>query len=145
LLVYGIALIAWYGLIQQVILGEPFGTNPGPDWAVWLIWLLFGIGIPVIFHMIQLVVEVREDHIYIRYAPFVTRKIPFAKIERYQARTYRPIVEYGGWGIRGWSGDRMAYNVSGNQGVELQLRDGRNVMIGSQRTQELVQAIAQHI
>lgn len=145
LLVYGIASIAWYGLIQQVILGEPFGTNPAPDWAMWLIWLLCGVGIPVIFHALRLIVEVREDHIYIRYAPFVTREIPFEEIERCQARTYRPIVEYGGWGIKGWSGDKMAYNVSGNQGVELLLRDGRNVMIGSQKPQELVQAIAPRI
>jgi hypothetical protein len=145
LLVYGIALIAWYGLIQQVILGEPFGTNPAPDWAMWLIWLLCGVGIPVIFHAMKLIVEVREDHICIRYVPFVTRRIYFREIERYEARTYRAIVEYGGWGIKGWSGKKMAYNVSGNQGVELELRDGRHVMIGSQRPQEMVQAISEHI
>ena len=38
--------------------------------------------------------------------------------------------------------NRMAYNVSGNQGVELTLRDGRQVMLGSQRPQELADAIA---
>jgi len=142
LLVYGIASLGWYGLIQQIIFGKPFGTNPAPDWAMWLIWLLCGIGLPVFFHSLRLIVEVREDHIYIRYAPLVTRKIPFMEIERYEARTYQPIKEYGGWGIKGWSCKKTAYNVSGNQGVELELRDGRQVMIGSQRPQELAQAIA---
>ncbi len=142
LLVYGIASLVWYGLIQQIIFGKPFGTNPAPDWAMWLIWLLCGIGLPVFFHSLRLIVEVREDHIYIRYAPLVTRKIPFVEIERYEARTYQPIKEYGGWGIKGWSRKKTAYNVSGNQGVELKLHDGRQVMIGSQRPQELAQAIA---
>jgi hypothetical protein len=35
----------------------------------------------------------------------------------------------------------VAYNVSGDRGVELTLRDGRRVMLGSQRPEELAQAI----
>ena len=43
-----------------------------------------------------------------------------------EARTYAPLREYGGWGIRGLSRKR-AYNVSGNRGVELSLVDGRKL------------------
>jgi hypothetical protein len=39
----------------------------------------------------------------------------------------------------------MAYNVSGNQGVDLTLRDGRRVMLGSQRADELAAAIEARI
>jgi len=141
LLVYGIAALTWYGFVQQIIFGQPFGSNPAPDWMMWLIALLFGIGLPVFFHRLRLIVEVQDDHIYIRYVPLATRQIPFAEIERYQVRTYQPIKEYGGWGIRGWSPDKIAYNVSGNRGVELELHGGRKIMIGSQRPEELAQAI----
>jgi hypothetical protein len=88
-----------------------------------------------------LVVEVRPDQVDIRYRPFVNRTIALRNIERVTARTYRPIREYGGWGIRGWPGQRVAYNVSGNQGVELLLQDGRSVMIGSQQPETLALAI----
>ena len=83
-----------------------------------------------------------EGSIQIRYVPLTSRRIPFGEIERFEARTYSPIREYGGWGLRGWGMDRRAYNVSGNRGVELTLRDGGRVMIGSQRSEELAQAIA---
>ena len=56
-------------------------------------------------------------------------------------RKYSAVKEYGGWGIKGWSQQKVAYNVSGNEGVELTLRDGRRVMLGSQRAPELAQAI----
>ncbi len=49
--------------------------------------------------------------------------------------------EYGGWGVKGWSKDKMAYNVSGDRGVELTLKDGRRIMLGSQRAEELAGAI----
>jgi hypothetical protein len=37
----------------------------------------------------------------------------------------------------------MAYNVRGDRGVQLVLRDGRRVLIGSQRADELAKAIAE--
>ncbi len=141
LLVYGCAALTWYGFIQQIVLGQPFGTNPAPDWMMWLIWLACGFGLPAFFHALKLVTEVREDHIYIRYVPVLTRTIPFEEIESYAVRKYNPIREYGGWGIRGWGGGKRAYNVSGNQGVDLTLRSGKEILIGSQKPKELAQVL----
>ena len=42
----------------------------------------------------------------------------------------------------GWGGKRGAYNVSGDQGVELELRGGNRIMIGSQRADALAEAIS---
>jgi hypothetical protein len=62
-------------------------------------------------------------------------------VSEYYARVYRPILEYGGWGIRcGFKGAR-AYNVSGNKGVQLILQNGKRLLIGSQKPDELVEAI----
>jgi hypothetical protein len=76
LLIYGIAALSWYGFVQQIVLGRPFGSNPAPDWMMWLLFLLFGIGLPLFFHRLKMIVEVREDHIHIRYAPLTTRELP---------------------------------------------------------------------
>jgi hypothetical protein len=141
LLVGGIACLTWYSFWQQILLGRPVGTNPGPDWAIAAIWLLCGIGLPVLLLTMRLIVEVHPGHISIRYVPLLRRRIPTAEIAHFRARSYRPILEYGGWGIKGWSRGRIAYNVRGNRGVELELRDGRQVMIGSQRADELEEAL----
>ena len=74
------------------------------------------------------------------YSPFANRRISTEEIIHVESCTYQPIREFAGWGIRGW-GDRIAYNVSGNTGVELTLVDGRRVLIGSQRADELAVAI----
>ena len=59
-----------------------------------------------------------------------------------EPRVYRPVLEYGGWGVRytpfgrGW-----AYNVSGNRGVQLVMSSGRRALVGSQRPDDLAGAI----
>ena len=106
-----------------------------------LLWLVFGFGLPLFFLYLRLVVTVTDESIDIHFRPLTRRTIPMADVTQVEARTYAALREYGGWGIRGWGGKR-AYNVSGDRGVELTLADGRKVMIGSQRADDLAQAIA---
>jgi hypothetical protein len=142
LLVLGIAAVAWWGFVQQIVFGEPLGTNPAPDWLMWVLLIIFGIGFPAFLLLLRLITEVRNDSVYIRFVPLRTRTIAFSEIEHVKARTYSAVREYGGWGIKGWSRNKIAYNVSGNEGVELTLTNGQRVMIGSQRAPELAAAIA---
>jgi hypothetical protein len=142
LLVLGVAGLTWYIAAVQLLGGEPVGNNPAPDWLAVLLWLLFGVGLPLVFWSLRLVTEVRGDGLYVRFVPFhfSFRKIAFADISQFEAKTYRPLLDYGGWGIRyGFSG--KAYNVSGNRGVQLELANGKRLLIGSQRPDELVQAL----
>jgi hypothetical protein len=85
---------------------------------------------------------VDTEAVRIHFFPVWKKTIPLAEVVRWEARTYRPILEYGGWGIRytlkGW-----AYNVSGNQGVQLELANGQRILIGSQRAEELAGAIGE--
>jgi hypothetical protein len=135
------AALAWWLFVEQIIRAKPLGQNPAPDWLVWLIWLLIGIGLPLFFGRMTLVVELTAEQLLIRYRPFSRRVIPLDEVVRVQARTYNAVKEYGGWGVKGWSKEKMAYNVSGNRGAELTLKDGRQVMIGSQRADELAAVI----
>ncbi|HVD50456.1 MAG TPA: hypothetical protein VNB51_00320 [Candidatus Udaeobacter sp.] len=69
-----------------------------------------------------------------------TRRIGFAEIVGLEVRRYNPLLEYGGWGVRlgprGWG-----YMTTGNEGVQLRLRKGIPVLIGSARPRELEAAI----
>jgi hypothetical protein len=139
-LILFIVALQWWGWIQQILLGQPFGDNPGPDWLMWLLLVVFGIAFPIFFFSLRLVVEVNEQGVLLRFIPLSRRLIQFDEIERCEATDYQPLRDYGGWGIRGL-GNNRAFNVSGNQGVRLQLRSGDVVLIGSQRAADLALAI----
>jgi len=140
-LVYALGFFAWYALAQQIIFDKPIGDNSVPDAVIWLIWLLVGLALPLLFYRSRLIVEVRSDHLFISYIPFARRSIHCSEIVDFQARSYHPIKEYGGWGVRRMPGNKRAYNISGDQGVELELADGQTIMIGSQRPEDLARAL----
>ena len=117
--------ITWYGFLQQIALGKPFGGNPAPDLMMWIFWIVFGVGLPLLFYFVKLIVEVKEDGIHIRFFPLHSRTILFKNLRSYEVRQYRPILDYGGWGIRWRPGKGWAYNVSGNRGVQLELLNGK--------------------
>ncbi|MHC1636449.1 MAG: DUF6141 family protein [Candidatus Methanospirareceae archaeon] len=140
LVILPIVGLIWYGFIQQIVFKEPFGRNPPPDVMMWGLWVLFGIALPLFFYILKLIVEIDGEAIYIRFFPLTTRKIPLEEVKSYKALTYRPIRDYGGWGIRyGLKG--KAYSVSGNRGVQIELYNGRRILIGSREPEEIVRAI----
>jgi len=138
----GIAALEWWGFVQQIILRRPFGDNPAPDSVMLVITMLFGIGLPWLMLSCRLVTVVRPDALYVRFVPFHLRPraISYAEIKGCQAVRYSPLLDYGGWGIRMGRGG-MAYNVSGNLGVRLQLASGRHLLIGSRDPSALAAAI----
>jgi hypothetical protein len=132
-----------YGMIKQLIFGHPWGSKPLSNTALAImgpVWILFGIGLAYLFYCMKLVTEVRSDALYIRFFPLTHQRITFEDITRYEVRTYNPMREFGGWGIRYRRGGK-AYNVSGNRGLQLELANGKRLLIGSQRPEELAQAI----
>jgi hypothetical protein len=130
-----------YGGYQQFVLGRPWGSRPSPN-ALLAILIIAYVLFAAWFLSLKLVTEVRDRELYAKFVWLfgAEERIPVAQIRRAAAVTYHPARDYGGWGVRaGRKG--MAYNVSGNRGVELELSDGRHLLIGSQRAEELAQAI----
>jgi len=123
------------------------GQRSSETWEIFLAGLA-GIGIPVaimaLFLFLKMETEVRPDGLYVRYAPFHIHFKRFGPedLSEYYARRYKPIREYGGWGIRCSFRNGKAYNVSGNRGVQLVLGNGKKLLIGSQKADELAAAIA---
>lgn len=132
--------LIWYFFVAQVILLRPMGQNPAPNWAVWILFSLFGLALPWMMFALRMSVMVTHEGLYVRYFPFLTTRIPIGQIDHCAPRTYSPIGEYGGWGIRGFGRNR-AYNVSGNRGVQLVLVSGRRLLVGSQHPEELAAAL----
>ncbi len=137
--------LAWFAFIHELYSSLSPREESGEVLVAALVWVLVGLGIPALFVLCKLVIEVRRDGLYYRYHPFHSREhvIGWEKIKEAEARTYRPIVEYGGWGIRSaWRGKwGKAYNVYGDRGLQLELVDGKRILFGSQRADELAAAV----
>lgn len=143
-LVLLLAGLMWYITIKQVIFGIAMGDNPAPDVLLIIFWLAFGILLPVfMLWMCRLIIEVRSDGIYIRFAPFHSqyKSFLFKDIISYQSVIYNPLKRFGGWGIRFNAKGETAYNISGKQGIELRLRNS-TVVVGTQQPDELLKAMS---
>ena len=141
LVLAGVAAPFWYLVVGHFV----FGAEVEAAGDLVAVWLLAGVLLPAFLLAARLVTEVSPRGLRLRFPPFVTREIPFARMRRVQPRTYRPLREYGGWGIRWGPGGKRAYNVSGKGGVEVELIDGRTVMVGSQRPEELAAALRAYL
>ena len=141
-IVLGVAGLAIYGLVEQLILEGPFGSHPAPDVLVLIIGIVFGLGLPILFYRASLTMEVTREDIQYRFFPFhvSTQKIPLAGVKTCEVVTYSPLRDYGGWGIRSGSKGK-AYNVSGNRGVQLELSNGKRILFGSQKPEKLAAAV----
>jgi hypothetical protein len=92
----------------------------------------------------RLIVSLDSEGIRYQFVPFHRRLhlIRWVEVERAFVRTYRPIIEYGGWGIRfGLKG--KAYNVSGTDGLQLELKNGRKVLFGTLEPSRISLAMSQ--
>ena len=136
-----------YGMYTQLILGQPWGDRPMSDTALLIVGpgvSLLLLGMTYLFYQLRLITEVRDGGLYLRFYPLAPKTIAFDRIKRCDARTYRPIREYGGWGIR-CSRKGKAYNVSGNRGVQLEFYQGKPLLLGSQRADELALALTRKL
>ena len=137
ILLIGITGVMVWGFIQQIFLGIPFGNNPAPNWMMYLLVLL-PLSIFGFFFSLTLHTRVDKNGISFRFFP-IHRKDRFIKwesVRQVYVRKYKPIAEYGGWGFRrGKSG--FAYNTAGNLGLQILLVDGKKILIGTRKPDEL--------
>ncbi len=106
--------------------------------------LLIGISLPISIFvwvlLMRLDVDIDATGIKYRFVGFHFRQfeIDWNEINKAYIREYSPIKEYGGWGLRvGLGGIGKAYNVSGNIGLQLELKTGKKVLFGTQRPDDI--------
>lgn len=128
----------WYGVYQQIVTGIPWGENPTSDEVLLLIafgMTLLILGIFVLFLKSRLVFSLGSEGLDYRFVPFhwKVHTIRWEDVATADVRTYRPILEYGGWGIR-FGPKGKAYNVSGTDGLQLELRNGKRILFWHSET-----------
>jgi hypothetical protein len=113
------------------------------------VFLLVGLALPsvLVLGVLRMTTEVTplSCRVWFGWIPTYRHSVPISSITRVEVVTYRPLADCGGWGIRrGRDGERVL-NARGNRGVRLILSDGSRLLIGSQRPEELAQALEQAI
>lgn len=104
--------------------------------AVAIQWLLAGLS-----------VRLHRDHLVVGLGPagWISKKVPYDRIQRTESVTYQPLVEFGGWGVRWGKDGKKAWTARGNQAVVLHLEDGTRLYVGSdspRRLEERIRAVA---
>lgn len=131
-LLLGILIFPFWEIISDF---ENENSNNYFDW-----FFLGGMSLFIwFFYKLQLKTVISEQDISIRFN-FFHRKpktISWDEIQKAEIITYNPVMDYGGWGIRYGGLNSVAYNVSGNQGLQLYLNNGKKILIGTQKPDEL--------
>ncbi|SDU03334.1 hypothetical protein SAMN04487762_1407 [Polaribacter sp. Hel1_33_78] len=104
---------------------------------------LVGVLVSVLFiFFFKLTTRIDEKGIHYQFFPFhfSLRTINWLEINSAKVRTYDPIGEYGGWGLKGgsfWNKSKgKAINISGDIGIQLTLKNGKKLLIGTQKESE---------
>jgi hypothetical protein len=142
-------LIGGFGVAfyQQLYLGKPFGNQPASNEG--LIWssIISFIVMSAVFIFIlsgNLVTEIWSDGIRYKFPPLIRkmRHIPITEITSAVVSKYNPIVEFGGWGWRKKMISRKkAYNISGNIGIRVIMKNGSQIMFGTRKQEEMKRAV----
>lgn len=121
----------WYALYMQLILGEPVGDRP-MDNTTLIVMSTAMLLLTALLMAARLETTINASGITVRLFPFMLRprQVAWADVSAAYIRQYRPIAEYGGWGIRGL-GKNRALNMKGNMGLQLELSNGSRLLIGT--------------
>ena len=82
--------------------------------------------------------EITQKEINMNFFPFVKKKIEWKDVKEAKVINYGFV---GGWGIRLFTDYGTVYNTRGNKGLALKLQNGKRLVIGTQREDELKSVI----
>lgn len=134
-----LAVVFLSTIIPIIALSNENGFDDSYLWAIILPFLLT-IGAILIIYFTKLETIIDAKGIHYRFFPFRKKMIPWQEIESCYVRTYNPLKEYGGWGIRfGFNG--KAYNVKGNKGIQVVTKSGKKILFGTQNETEVQNVI----
>jgi len=129
--------------ILQILQRQASATPWLPTPALLFIGGIWG-GLVLLAYKARLFVEINEQGVKFQLFPFqwTVRNIAWEDIDEMYVRKYDGLAEYGGRGMR-YGPVGKAYTVSGRYGLQLQLIDDQQILIGTQRPAELEELISQ--
>ena len=123
-------------------LGIRRGRLWSPEFAIGLaLGLAFVMVVIVLLLHMTTEVTPTDLRVWFGWIPTYRRMLAIDTVRSVEVVTYRPIADYGFWGIRSGKDGEKALIARGNRGVRLELADGSKLLIGSQKPELLAAAI----
>jgi hypothetical protein len=140
-----------YGLYRQLVLGIPWGDSPMKDLDLVIFassiglstWIVF-----LVFFLAKFTIRITDEGIFVKFPPFQfkNKHISPESILRYEIRRYRPLWEYGGFGVKeSIRKSGKAYIATGNHGLQIYLNDGKKLLLGTQKPDSIKLAVGRLI
>jgi Family of unknown function (DUF6141) len=107
-------------------------------WSGFIIFILLHLFLSVSF---ELVMQIREDGIYVRYPPYQPSfsKYKWENIKEIYIRRFDPFKEYG-YGVRLGPNGR-GYTLPGTTGIQIVLNDNSTLIISTKRPEEVMKIL----
>jgi hypothetical protein len=115
------------GLIQQLMGGAEFGNNPMPNDGAIIFMLCWTAFLYFFFIGLHLRTEADAKGLRVRLNGISSERFTWENIEKMEFITYRFV----GYGLRLATRYGTVYNVSGNKGLLVTLKDGGRFLIGT--------------
>ena len=128
----GLFLLPVYGIYKQVFLGQPWGSNPMSDTGLW-IFLLGTLAFILFFLYIELRTEIDQRGIRVRLRPISKNTFTWEQIEKVEPITYGFV----GYGLQFSFKYGTVYNIRGNKGLAVYLKDEGRFVIGTQKPEKM--------
>lgn len=147
ILLLAVSIIVPIGLICQ----DYFKENSTITTNSFITSIVMIIASVLIIFFFKLKTRIDESGIHYQFFPFhfKYRIISWSEIENAFVRIYDPIGEYGGWGLKGgafWNKSKgKCINVSGDIGIQLALKNGKKLLIGTQKKEEATKVLKTYI
>tara|TARA_B110000285_G_scaffold17576_1_gene17113 strand:+ start:308 stop:817 length:510 start_codon:yes stop_codon:yes gene_type:complete len=143
-----IVLLAFSIIVPIVITTKEYLAIDSKITTNQFVLTLLGISISVAFiFFFKLKTRIDEIGIHYQFSPFHLKMkiIKWEEIKKVHVRTYDPIAEYGGWGLKGgsfWNKEKgKCVNVSGDIGIQIKFKNGKKLLIGTQKKEDTTSAL----
>lgn len=131
LVALSVLALVWF--IMQIGFGKHIGNNPLPNAGMAILCVTLWSVTALLLSM-RLRTRIDETGIAMHYYPFLKRKWSWGQLKSAEVLDYGFV---GGWGIRLWTNYGTVYNVRGSKGLALKFSNGKKILIGTQKPEEL--------
>lgn len=135
-------LFGWGLLLWSVVLNRPLGALDMPDALALALWLGLGVVAPAALLLTSLKVEVHPDRVSVKTGLAGRHEFALAEVREVRARLQGAASDYSNRTLGNEGTSQFAFTVTSLKGAELFMRDGRQVLLGSQTPEQLTNAIA---